>query len=195
MKLNLSPSFRLSLCAMALTAAGAAVAAQGQSLSAAPVQVAASHAAGEAAMPKHKTQPKASSGRYATPEQHEAAAVAGERQRGAGPHNPGAAQPNAFERNAMRRCEIFKTDMDRQACIERVRQPQISGSVEGGGVIREYRQTYQVTAPAPAPMPAPATAPSSAPAPAPDMTPAPQPAPRVPPTNHMLHPPVQPMTK
>lgn len=93
---------------------------------------------------------KASSSKYATPQQHEAAAVAGERKKGVGPGNPpGAQKSNDFERNALRRCEVFKTDDDRSACEERVRQPQISGSVQGGGVIREYTQTVQVPATTP----------------------------------------------
>ena len=49
-----------------------------------------------------------------------------------------------FERNALARCEVFKTDLDRQACVERVRNGQVSGSVEGGGTITEYVQKVQV---------------------------------------------------
>ena len=79
---------------------------------------------------------------------------------------------NEFERNAFRRCEIFKTNEDRMACVERVRQPKISGSVSGGGVLREYTQTIQLPPPAHA-------------APPVQSTPAPHP--------HMVHPPVQPM--
>nr|WP_217451154.1 hypothetical protein [Comamonas jiangduensis] len=46
--------------------------------------------------------------------------------------------------------------------MERVRQPQISGSVQGGGVLREYTQTYQVPAPAsPATPAAPAVMPQT----------------------------------
>ena len=46
-------------------------------------------------------------------------------------------QLNEYERNALRRCEIFKTDDDRRACVARVRDPQISGGVREGGQMRE----------------------------------------------------------
>ncbi|MGN1057300.1 MAG: hypothetical protein ACI4QS_11375, partial [Comamonas sp.] len=85
---------------------------------------------------------RSSNGKYANPQQHEAAAVAGERRRGVGPSNPQGM--TEFERNALQRCGIFKTEEDRSACIARVRDPQISGSVQGGGVIREYTQTVPV---------------------------------------------------
>jgi len=181
MKLPLTASLRLAFCAVALSGAAVAHAQTQPAPMPEPAPAMKSPPAGEMPkhhpkpMSKHKGQHPAGHGKYATPQQHEAAAVAGERSRGAGPQNPGAGQPNEFERNALRRCEIFKTDLDRQACVERVRQPQISGSVQGGGVIREYTQTYQVPA-----------SPTSAPAPAPAM---------VPQTNHMVHPPVQPMSK
>lgn len=101
------------------------------------------------AKPKHH-----SANKYASPAQHEAAAVADERRRGVGPANPAQGnQMTEYQRNALQRCEVFKTDEDRRACVERVRQPQISGSVEGGGVIREYTQTVQIPASS-APQPA-----------------------------------------
>lgn len=127
---------------------------------------------------------KSSSGKYATPQQHEAAAVGQERRQGTGPSNPAHAnQMSELQRNALRRCEIFKTNDDRMACVERVRQPQISGSVEGGGLIREYTQTVRVE---PAPMPV--TMPAPMPAPAGQYQ-APQPQPHP----HLVHPPVQPI--
>ena len=146
MKLPLTASIRVTLCAVALSGGAFAHAQTQPAPMPEPAPAMKSYPAGE--MPKHKGHHPAGHGKYATPQHHEAAAVAGERSRGAGPHNPGAGQPNEFERNALRRCEIFKTDLDRQACVERVRQPQISGSVQGGGVLREYTQTYQVPAPA-----------------------------------------------
>ena len=48
-----------------------------------------------------------------------------------------------YERNAMARCEAFKTDEQRKACRERTRQTP-DGSVQGGGVLREY--SYEVPA-------------------------------------------------
>lgn len=44
----------------------------------------------------------------------------------------------AYERNALARCEVFKTDEDRSDCEARVRSgATVSGSVEGGGLLRE----------------------------------------------------------
>ena len=43
---------------------------------------------------------------------------------------------NAYERNALARCEVFKTPGDRSDCEARVRNAPVSGSVEGGGVLR-----------------------------------------------------------
>ena len=48
-----------------------------------------------------------------------------------------------YERNAMARCEAFKTQQDRKACGERMRQAP-RGSVQDGGLIREY--SYEVPA-------------------------------------------------
>lgn len=191
MKQQWNTAFRLSLCAMALT--GSAL-----------VSAQTTPAPQPSGTPMHPA--SKSAGKYATPQQHEAAAVAGERSKGTGPANPpGAREPSTLERNALRRCEVFKTDDDRRACVERVRQPQISGSVQGGGVIREYTQTVQVP-PRPAAQPA-APAPYSAPAPMPMPTPAPhsmQPvpqtapaapyqAPSMAPQPRMVPPPVEPM--
>lgn len=71
-------------------------------------------------------------------------------------HNDAGEPPNAnrlatdrgasaadYERNALARCEVFKTHENRMACVERMRQtPQ--GSVEGGGLLWEF--SYQVPA-------------------------------------------------
>ncbi|NMM80919.1 hypothetical protein B2J86_08285 [Acidovorax sp. SRB_14] len=45
-----------------------------------------------------------------------------------------------YERNALARCDVFKTQDDRRACVERMHQP-AQGSVSGGGLLREY--TYE----------------------------------------------------
>ena len=51
--------------------------------------------------------------------------------------------PTDYERNAFARCEVFKVPEDRAACVKRLQQmPQ--GSVEGGGLLREY--SYEVPA-------------------------------------------------
>lgn len=44
---------------------------------------------------------------------------------------------NQYERNAFARCEVFKTDIDRQACADRVKQGAVNGTVESGGILRE----------------------------------------------------------
>ncbi len=44
---------------------------------------------------------------------------------------------NTYERNAMERCEVFKTPQDRSDCQARLQGNPVSGSVEGGGVLRE----------------------------------------------------------
>ena len=174
MKLQWKNSVRASLCAAAVLGAGWA---QAQT-PAAPVHPAmptaqhqgeAHHHTGKKA---HHPHHRGNSNKYASPDQHEAAAVGQERRQGKGPSNPPQAnQLTEFQRNALRRCEVFKTNDDRAACVERVRQPQISGSIAGGGVIREYTQTIQVS-------------PTEAPA----QYQSPQ---HVPQQNHMMHPPVQ----
>ncbi|WP_284337199.1 hypothetical protein [Comamonas sp. NoAH] len=146
-------SLRLTLCTAALLGC-ATVSAQTQSApevapAVAPGPVHAPHHPAKQAHPHPRAPKHHGSGKYATPQQHEAAAVAGERKRGVGPANPQTGDElTEYQRNALRRCEVFKTDDDRRACVERVRQPQISGSVQGGGVIREYTQTVQVPQPA-----------------------------------------------
>lgn len=45
----------------------------------------------------------------------------------------------SFERNALQRCEALQRD-DREDCIARIRgQGTTSGSIEGGGLYREFR--------------------------------------------------------
>lgn len=179
MKLQPTFSLRMGACAAALMGASLMVQAQTQPApsmpdpSAMPAEI---HKQHPKRMPHQDGNHKAGKKSYATPQQHEAAAVANERRRGTGPANTSGAQPNQFERNALQRCEIFKTDDDRRACVERVRQPQISGSVEGGGVIREYTQTIQVPA-----------------APSPQYNAPPPPAMQQ--TPHMMHHPVEPMRR
>ena len=58
---------------------------------------------------------------------------------------------STWERNALRRCAIHKEELDRMACVGRVRDPKISGSVEGGGLIREHEVKVVVPPPPPAP--------------------------------------------
>ncbi|WP_395026829.1 hypothetical protein [Comamonas odontotermitis] len=46
--------------------------------------------------------------------------------------------------NAVARCGVFRVEEDRRACVDRVTNGQDSGSVQGGGILREY--TYTVPA-------------------------------------------------
>lgn len=46
-----------------------------------------------------------------------------------------------YERNALRRCEVFKTAEDHAACVARVHQPLQQDSVDSGGVLRQSVQT------------------------------------------------------
>lgn len=146
MKLQWNTSWRMTLCAVAVMGASFAHAQSQPAPAPETPHVAPAHTDAHKhpakKHPKPHAQHSAKHGKYANPAQHEAAAVAGEQKRGAGSN----AQGLDYERNALNRCEIFKTADDRNACVERVRQPQISGSVEGGGLIREYTQTVQVPA-------------------------------------------------
>lgn len=149
MRLSWNTSLRTTVCAAALLTLGWA---QAQTPAPAGAEVTHPHVhpASKAKPHHHGHQPHHQGPKhpYATPAQHEAAAARHEQRQGKGPSNHGA-QLNEFERNALRRCEVFKIHEDRQACVERVRNPQISGSVAGGGVIREYTQTVQVPPPPP----------------------------------------------
>ena len=149
MKLQWTPSWRLGLCVVAL--AGASLA---QAQTATPAAPGAQHPAmphHPAKAPRHRAMPHhGGQGAAMSPQQREAAAVAAEQRRGQGPVNPPGMGMDELQRNAVRRCDIFKTELDRSACVARVQQPQLSGSVEGGGVIREYTQTIEVPAAPPA---------------------------------------------
>ena len=70
----------------------------------------------------------------ANPAAREVAAAKAEAQRGRLDDGKG---PDQYERNAFARCAVFKTDIDRQACAERVKQGAVSGSVKEGGILRE----------------------------------------------------------
>lgn len=76
------------------------------------------------------------------PAAREAAAARDEARRG---KLDGASPQEQLQRNALARCDVFKMDLDRQACVERVRNGQVSGSVEGGGTITEYTQQVPVS--------------------------------------------------
>ena len=67
-----------------------------------------------------------------------------------------------FEQNALARCNVFKNAEDHDLCVRRQREGSVSGSVAGGGDIRELT----VIVPAPeAPAPTPTSMPQSQPVP------------------------------
>ncbi len=67
----------------------------------------------------------------------EAAAARQEERAGRLGNNQGE---NQYQRNALARCEVFKTELDKQACIGRMTNGQVSGAVQEGGALREYVQ-------------------------------------------------------
>lgn len=50
----------------------------------------------------------------------------------------------AATENATERCEVFKTPEQQRECVRRVESPPVSGSVAGGGVLRESVTTILV---------------------------------------------------
>ncbi|MBZ0224778.1 MAG: hypothetical protein WA917_04060 [Comamonas sp.] len=50
-----------------------------------------------------------------------------------------------YERNALARCAVFKNPQDKSDCAKRMGpRAQLSGSVDGGGILREETDTYIV---------------------------------------------------
>ena len=129
-------TLQLALGAVVLTAAGFA---------SAQTSVATTDAAQDAAKPaaaavkKHGHKHHHHHRHDGKPASREAAAARAEAQRGRLDDGKG---PNQYERNAFARCAVFKTDIDRHACAERVKQGAVSGSVQDGGILRE--STVQV---------------------------------------------------
>lgn len=74
------------------------------------------------------------------PAQREAAAAREQSRNGGLGRNESMDQ---YQRNALARCDVFKNDADRNSCAERVRQPG-DGSVQGGGILREYTEEVRV---------------------------------------------------
>lgn len=112
--------------------------------SAAPAAATAEKAPGKAKHHMGKHQHRHHKGEHAKhskdPATREAAAVREqERHGGMGSKD----SMDQYQRNAMARCEVFKTPEDRHACAERVRQSG-DGSVQGGGILREYTQEVRV---------------------------------------------------
>ncbi len=81
-------------------------------------------------------------GKYATPQEHEAAAARAEARAGRMPESEGMDQ---YQRNALARCDVFREPQDRRSCVERVGSGQVTGSVKDGGVLREFSEEVPVT--------------------------------------------------
>lgn len=128
---------QFALGAMALMMAGWASAQAADTAAPAPAPEA---AAAKPAPQQHKRQHNRQH-RYSSPAAHEAAAAREEARRGRLGNGQSEGQ---YERNALARCDVFKTELDREACVGRVRSGQTSGSVEGGGTLREYTQQVPV---------------------------------------------------
>lgn len=110
----------------------------------------------------------------------EAAAARAEQRRGTLRDVPGDTA-SVYQQNALRRCDALPA-ADRNACHARVRGGDgatVSGSVQGGGLFREYREIVpaapvQPVAPAAVPLaPTPGYAPTPLPPPQPGYAPAP----------------------
>lgn len=135
-------TIQLTLGAISLAVAGMVGA---QTTQADPAMDAAKPAAKSADMKSHKKMHKEmhkgmpkemhkQHRRDANPAMREAAAAKAEAQRGKLDDGQGV---NQYERNAYARCQVFKTDIDRRACADRVKQGAISGTVQEGGILRE----------------------------------------------------------
>lgn len=143
-----SHSLKLSLCAAAVCALGV-VNAQTPAPAAAPAaQVAPPQAQPHEGKKPHHMQRHhrphkgGQHGKYATPEEREAAAARAEERSGRMHRGEGMDQ---YQRNALARCEVFRDPEDRRSCVERVRTAPVSGSVKEGGVLREYTEQVPVT--------------------------------------------------
>ncbi|WCM93602.1 hypothetical protein M5C99_02375 [Acidovorax sp. NCPPB 2350] len=69
----------------------------------------------------------------------------------------GAANADAYARNGVQRCDVFKEEQDRKACVARVNSGMTEGSVGGGGVLREAVTQVQLPQGHGQPVPAPAS--------------------------------------
>lgn len=78
--------------------------------------------------------------KHADPAQREAAAAREDARQGKTPRT----QEEQLRHNAVARCDVFKSEGDRHACVERVRNGQVSGSVKDGGTITEYTEQVPV---------------------------------------------------
>ncbi len=57
-----------------------------------------------------------------------------------------SASASVYELTALARCSVFKNPQDKSDCIKRMGpKATLSGSVDGGGILREQVDTYTVT--------------------------------------------------
>lgn len=126
-------TLQLALGAVVLTAAGFA-SAQAPAVATDAAQDATKPAAAVVKKHGHKHRHHHHHHHDGKPASREAAAARAEAQRGRLDNGQGA---NQYERNAFARCEVFKTDIDRQACVGRVKSGSATGSVQDGGILRE----------------------------------------------------------
>lgn len=134
MKQSLASYLRLTAVSVAAMLGAAVVQAQAPAPAAAAAVQQAAPAAEHANKAKHQAKDKHSA-------KHKAAKH-GKKTKGdkkAAP--PEQATLTEFERNALRRCEVYKGDEERRACAARVRSAPASGSVQSGGVMREATQS------------------------------------------------------
>lgn len=131
---------RCSLCALALVGASLVSAQTSQSME----HVAPMHDSHPMDQKMHKPESKKQHMQEPKGKQPKSKGDKPKRDKSHGPKGTAHAQQdsamNDYERNALRRCEVFKNAEDRAACVARVRQPSLSGSVESGGVIRHSTQ-------------------------------------------------------
>ncbi len=57
-----------------------------------------------------------------------------------------SATPDDYQRNQLRRCDALPAS-EKEACIARMEKGTVSGSVDGGGILREYREYVPAQAP------------------------------------------------
>lgn len=130
-------SLQVTLGAIALSVAGLAAAQTPAEPAAAAAVVA------PAPAPAHKMHKKGHKhhhhkhGQRGNSSSREAAAARQEERAGRLGNNQSDGQ---YQRNALARCEVFKTELDKQACIGRMTNGRISGAVQEGGALREYVQ-------------------------------------------------------
>lgn len=126
-----SRALQTTVAALAMSLAGLALA-QTTEAPAAPVSPSTVDAK-PAAKPHHARKPVQHK-HAATPQAREEAAARQAAKQGQLGDGQSASQ---YERNALARCQVFKTDEDRNSCAQRVRNGQVSGSVQGGGILME----------------------------------------------------------